>query len=75
MSFLAIDVGNTRLKWTLYERPAPGAQALARGVEFLEQIDRLADTGWAGLPEPQSMLGCIVAGQAIRHRVHEQMEI
>ena len=75
MSFLAIDVGNTRLKWTLYERPAPGAQALARGVEFLEQIDRLADTGWVGLPEPQSMLGCIVAGQAIRHRVHEQMEI
>ena len=52
MSFLVIDVGNTRLKWTLYERPAPGAQALARGVEFLEQIDRLADTGWAGLPEP-----------------------
>ena len=75
MSFLAIDVGNTRLKWTLYERPAPGARALARGVEFLEQIDRLADDGWAALPEPGCILGCIVAGHAIRHLVHEQMDI
>ena len=42
MTFLAIDVGNTRLKWTLYERPAPGAAALASGAEFLEQIDENA---------------------------------
>lgn len=74
MSFLAIDVGNTRLKWTLYERAVPGAAVLAQGVEFLEQIDRLAEGAWAHLPEPDSMLGCIVAGQAIKHRVQEQME-
>jgi type III pantothenate kinase len=75
MSFLAIDVGNTRLKWALYEQPAPGAAVLANGVEFLEQIDRLADRAWAALPEPQTMLGCIVASEAIRHRVQEQMEL
>jgi len=75
MSFLALDVGNTRLKWTLYDRPGPGALVLAHGAEFLEQIDRLAEGAWAALPEPGCMLGCIVAGQAVRHRVHEQMEM
>ena len=74
MTFLAIDVGNTRLKWTLYERPEPGAPVLAHGAEFLEQIDRLGEGVWASLPEPASMLGCLVAGQAIKHRVQEQME-
>ena len=29
MTFLAIDVGNTRLKWALYEAPRPGAALLA----------------------------------------------
>jgi type III pantothenate kinase len=75
MSFLALDVGNTRLKWTLYEQPAPGAAVLAYGAEFLEQIDRLAEGVWAKLPEPQTMLGCIVASQAVRHRVQDQMEL
>jgi type III pantothenate kinase len=75
MSLLALDVGNTRLKWTLYDHPQPGAQVLATGVEFLEQIDRLSDGAWAALPEPSQMLGCIVAGQAVKHRVHEQMEM
>ena len=74
MTFLAIDVGNTRLKWTLYERPAVGAPVLAHGVEFLEQLDGLAEGAWAKLPEPTRMLGCIVAGQAVKHRVQEQME-
>jgi type III pantothenate kinase len=75
MSFLALDVGNTRLKWTLYDRPAPGATVLAGGVEFLEQIDRLSESAWAALPEPACMLGCIVSGQAVKHRVQEQMEM
>lgn len=75
MSFLAIDVGNTRLKWALYADQQPGAELLAQGAEFLENIDRLADVAWAGIPAPQSMLGCIVAGEAVRRRVEEQMEI
>lgn len=75
MPFLAIDVGNTRLKWTLYERPAVGAGVLARGVTFLEQIDHLAETAWAELPAPTHMLGCTVAASAIKHQVQEQMEL
>ena len=75
MSFLAIDIGNTRLKWSLYDAPRPGAALLAHGAEFLENIDKLADGPWAGLAAPQHMLGCIVAGDAVKRRVHEQMEL
>ena len=75
MSFLAIDVGNTRLKWALYEAPRPGAALLAHGAEFLENIDKLSDGAWAELPAPSRMLGCIVAGDAVRGRVQEQMEL
>ena len=72
--FLAIDVGNTRLKWALYERARPGALALAQGAEFLENIDRLSGGPWRDLPAPQQMLGCAVAADAVKVRVREQME-
>jgi type III pantothenate kinase len=75
MTFLALDVGNTRLKWALYERPLPDAALLAHGAEFLENIDRLAEGPWVDLAEPACMLGCVVAGDAIKRRAQEQMEI
>lgn len=75
MTFLALDVGNTRLKWGVYDSPAPGAKLLGSGAVFLENIDRLAEGDWRDLPEPTHMLGCIVAGEAIRRRVEEQMEL
>jgi type III pantothenate kinase len=75
MTFLALDVGNTRLKWAQYDSPQPGAKLLGHGAVFLENIDRLADEDWRDLPEPTHMLGCIVAGEAIRRRVEEQMEM
>ncbi len=75
MSFLAIDVGNTRLKWALYEQARPRGRVLAQGVEFLDNIDKLAEGIWATLRSPRHMLGCIVAGDAVRRRVEEQMEI
>jgi type III pantothenate kinase len=73
MSFLAIDIGNTRLKWALYDAPCPGATVLRQGAAFLETIDELSDTDWKDLPAPASMLGCVVAGDAVRRRVEEQM--
>ena len=75
MNFLAIDVGNTRLKWAMYDRAHPDATPMAHGAEFLENIDRLAEGAWAELPTPDRMLGCIVAGDAVRRRVQEQMEL
>lgn len=75
MSFLAIDVGNTRLKWAQYASPQPGAGLLAHGAVFLETIDDLAETDWKSLPPPASMLGSIVAGEGVKRRVEEQLEI
>jgi type III pantothenate kinase len=74
VSFLAIDIGNTRLKWALYDAPRPGAATLAHGAEFLENIDKLADGPWQALPAPARMLGCCVAADAVKRRVEEQME-
>ncbi|MBP9906162.1 MAG: type III pantothenate kinase [Rhodoferax sp.] len=75
MNFLAIDVGNTRLKWALHSAPRRDAPVLAQGAEFLENIDKLAEGEWANLPAPNRMLGCVVAGDAIKRRVEDQMEL
>ncbi len=75
MTFLAIDVGNTRLKWAQYTSPHPGAELLAHGAVFLETIDSLADGEWKGIRSPGSMLGCIVAGEGVKRRVEEQLEL
>jgi type III pantothenate kinase len=75
MSFLAIDVGNTRLKWAQYASPQPGAAVLAHGAVFLETIDTLAEGSWHRIAAPGSMLGCNVAGDAVRRRVEEQLEL
>ena len=73
MAFLAIDIGNTRLKWSLYDAARPGAALVAHGAEFLDHIERLAEGSWADLPAPTSMLGCVVAGDAVRRRAEEQV--
>lgn len=75
MHFLALDVGNTRLKWALYAAPRPGAGLIAHGATFLEAIDELADTGWAKLPAPTSVLGSNVAGEGVLRRTEEQLEL
>ena len=75
MAFLALDIGNTRLKWAIYGAPKPGAGPLGHGAVFLEAIDELAETAWKGVPAPASMLGSIVAGEGIRRRAEAQLEI
>jgi len=74
MAFLALDIGNTRLKWALYASAEPNATLLNHGAEFLENIDKLADGGWSQIGAPSRVLGCIVAADAVRRRVEEQME-
>jgi type III pantothenate kinase len=75
MTFLALDVGNTRLKWAQYDSPAAGAHLLAQGAVFLENIDKLAEGDWHAIAAPSKILGCIVAGDAIKRRVTEQLEL
>jgi type III pantothenate kinase len=74
MTFLALDIGNTRLKWAQYDSPHPGGALLHHGAEFLENIDRLAEGPWNDMQAPTSVLGCAVAGDAVRRRLHEQMD-
>ena len=75
MGFLAIDIGNTRLKWAVFDSGRPGAQVQAQGAIFLEHIDTLAEGDWRALAPPEGMLGCNVAGDAVRKRVEEQLEL
>ncbi len=75
MTFLALDVGNTRLKWALYEEPRSGSRLIAQGAQFLENIETLAEGDWADLPAPRWVLGCVVAGDAVKRRVEEQLEL
>jgi type III pantothenate kinase len=75
MTFLAIDIGNTRLKWAQYDGQQPGARLLGQGAVFLETIDQLSETHWQRLSPPTAMLGCVVAGDAVKRRVEEQLEL
>ena len=75
MTLQAIDIGNTRLKWALFSQTCPGGEPLAQGAVFLEHIDALAEGDWAGLATPAMLLGCNVAGDAVRRRVEEQLEL
>jgi type III pantothenate kinase len=74
MTFLALDIGNTRLKWALFDAPRSGARLLEQGAEFLENIEKLADGPWSRIPAPRYVLGCAVASDVIRRRVEDQME-
>jgi type III pantothenate kinase len=75
MTLLALDIGNTRLKWARYTFPGPSAELLDQGAEFLENIDKLAEGAWQGLAAPTHVLGCVVAGDAVKRRVQEQLDI
>jgi type III pantothenate kinase len=75
MTLLALDVGNTRLKWALYQAPRLGVQLLAHGAQFLDHIERLPELDWADLPTPGKVLGCIVAGDPVKWRVEQALEL
>ena len=75
MTFLALDIGNTRLKWAQYASPRPDAMLLAQGAEFLENIEKLSDGAWRGRAATAHILGCAVAADAVKRRLQEQMEL
>ena len=69
MRLLALDVGNTRLKWAL----SMGGIVREHGAMILEDISLLNDTQWKTLPAPDRIVGSNVAGEAVRHRVEDQL--
>ncbi len=68
MTLLVLDVGNTRLKWGIYDAPRPGARLLAHGALVLESIGQLGAL-LAAQPRPQRAIGCAVAGAVVTARV------
>jgi type III pantothenate kinase len=69
MPLLALDVGNTRLKWALFI----GGAMRDHGALILEEISTLNTTQWKTLPAPDRIIGSNVAGEAVRHRVEDQL--
>lgn len=69
MPLLALDVGNTRLKWGLF---VAGAMR-DHGALILEEISLLNTTQWKALAAPDRIIGSNVAGEAVRHRVEDQL--
>ena len=69
MPLLALDVGNTRLKWALFI----GGSMRDHGALILEEISTLNATQWKTLPAPDRIIGSNVAGEAVRHRVEDQL--
>ena len=69
MPLLALDVGNTRLKWAMFI----GGAMRDHGALILEEISTLNTTQWKTLPAPDRIIGSNVAGEAVRHRVEDQL--
>lgn len=73
MHLLVLDVGNTRLKWGLYERAQPGAALLAAGAMLLEEVDKLRYL-LAAQPRAGRAIGCAVAGAVVTARVCAELD-
>jgi type III pantothenate kinase len=66
---LAVDVGNSRLKWALVGTRG----VLAHGAVPNAEIGSLAVRDWQNLPRPARAVGVNVAGEAARVRVEGQL--
>ena len=75
MAFLAIDIGNTRLKWALYDAPRPGAALLAQRRRVPGEHRQAG--GWGLVARCRGPSACWAAPwprDAVKRRVEEQME-
>lgn len=72
---MLIDVGNTRLKWAMYQTTDLNAQPIAHECVFLERVGELSEKSWIHLPEPKHVLACCVASQGVKSSIDEQLEI
>ena len=66
MPILAIDAGNTRIKWGLWEDRgfiAQGSILTARAAELADALHMLA--------RPQRSIGCSVAGAQVREQIEQ----
>ena len=69
---LAIDCGNTRVKWGLREPRASGSAWRALGAVPLADIARL-ESDWSSLPAPSRIVIANVAGEPARKALRDQL--
>ncbi|MCC6608289.1 MAG: type III pantothenate kinase [Burkholderiales bacterium] len=67
MNVLAVDAGNTRIKWGFAE----GAEWRALGTAPVEVFDRDAREAWGRLPAPERIAVANVAGSAVQARLQQ----
>lgn len=82
MALLALDIGNTRLKWALFDEPpasahpSPAGQSLpaiaSRGAMFLAEVDQLVEREGFAQSKPSVVIGSHVAGVASRLKIERQ---
>ncbi len=73
MSWLAIDIGNTRMKWALVQGTGAAANWLAHGHCELEDVSSLSRTHWRRFTAPDRIIASNVAGETLRRRVEEEV--
>ena len=66
---------NTRLKWALWTPPSVGACLLARHCSFWRTSRSCRKANERLAQPPRWVLACVVAGDAVRRRVEQQLEI
>jgi type III pantothenate kinase len=66
---LALDIGNTRLKWAAFDDDA----IVSRGAMFIAEIDQFLERADVSALKPSTIAGSHVANAATRRRIEEQL--
>ncbi len=66
---LALDVGNTRLKWAAFE----GDHIVHRGAMFIAELDQFLDRARVAAFAPKMIAGSHVANAVTRKKIEEQL--
>lgn len=69
MTLLALDIGNTRLKWAYFH----GEDVVNRGAMFIAEIDQFLLRADVAGQKPTAVAGSHVANAATRRKIEEQL--
>ncbi|MGL5002734.1 MAG: type III pantothenate kinase [Casimicrobium sp.] len=66
---LALDIGNTRLKWAAFN----GDNIVSRGAMFIAELDQFLDRAAIATLKPTTVAGSHVANAVTRRKIEEQL--
>jgi type III pantothenate kinase len=70
MTLLALDIGNTRLKWAYFDATR-GHEVVSRGAMFIAEIEQFLARAEVAALKPTQIAGSHVANAATRRRIDE----